>query len=358
MYIHIVNSGEHIEGLERRFSMKRGSITHLNGLADPARLTSGLALGLPAAVKAPLQRRELWLGSTAPLSDSMLRSIAHESSFILLPGLSISAGGLPEILPALSDQAETAGAAGAVPVLRLSAPDSLTAHTLLRDEGAVQLLTASLSEQLSSGKWGGLLLDLPTLPAFDREYYSTFIHHISQALHAAGINLAISVELFEGNFDGFQDLRTLCDFCDRILLLPPLSSGRFEAPAFDEGRLRAPLEAVLRDVPAEKCLLLCPATGWDWAGNGTKKPISMSTAADTACALGARIYFDQAAKSPYFDYRDPTGLRHRVWFEDIRSLGSRCAMAEEYGLAGLAIEDCVHLSPPGLELLCQRLDPL
>ena len=48
---------------------------------------------------------------------------------------------------------------------------------------------------------------------------------------------------------------------------------------------------------------------------------------------GAVIYFDEVAKSPYFNYvRD--GIEHEVWFEDVRSLQAKFDLIKEYELRG------------------------
>lgn len=354
MYIYTVNTGDSPGSIERRFALEKGSITALNALSDPLKLTKGLALGIPDAVHAPAKRRELWLSCTRALPPSKLHGFCSEASFVIPPALDIKAAVLAEedtYLPLAEEKAQSGSARF---MLHLAAGDRRGAHETLRGEDSWNRLCPWLSGQLEKAQWGGIYLDLPMLPPCEHDRYRAFIRRVSDTVHEAGACLAIRAELGAENF---AELGELSGFYDRLFLCPESPSGRFGGPLFHDGHLRVALEKALSHVPSEKCILLCPASGTDRAENGKSKALSMAAAADMACALGAEVGFDREAKAPFFEYKDPLALRHRVWFEDLRSLDSRCDLTEEYALAGICVEHCAHLSPPGLELLCQRLDP-
>lgn len=354
MYIYTVNAGDSPGSIERRFALVKGSITALNALSDPVKLTKGLALGVPDTVHAPARRRELWLSYTRFLPPSKLHSLCSEASFVIPPALDINAELLSEERPDSFLTEESPDIDPARFMLHLAAGNRRDAHEILHKEDSWNSLCPWLSEQLEKAQWGGVFLDFPMLPACERDGYRAFIRLVSDTVHKAGANLAIRSEL---GAEYFAELGELSGFYDRLLLCPESPSGRFGGPLFHDARLRPALEKALSHVPSEKCILLCPASGTDRDESGKSKVLSMSAAADMACALGVQVGFDREAKAPFFDYKDPLALTHRVWFEDLRSLDSRCDLAEEYSLAGICIEHCAHLSPPGLELLCQRLDP-
>lgn len=48
---------------------------------------------------------------------------------------------------------------------------------------------------------------------------------------------------------------------------------------------------------------------------------------------GAEIKFDELAKSPYFNY-ESNGVKHEVWFENVRSLQNKFGLINEFGLRG------------------------
>ena len=52
-----------------------------------------------------------------------------------------------------------------------------------------------------------------------------------------------------------------------------------------------------------------------------------------AVEKGAEIYFDETAQAPYYFYVED-GVTHEVWFEDVRSISSKFALIEEFGLLG------------------------
>lgn len=56
----------------------------------------------------------------------------------------------------------------------------------------------------------------------------------------------------------------------------------------------------------------------------------------------ARIEFDQTAMSPFFHY-ERDGVRHEVWFEDVRSMREKFQLITEYGLRGMGYWQIMRL---------------
>lgn len=48
--------------------------------------------------------------------------------------------------------------------------------------------------------------------------------------------------------------------------------------------------------------------------------ISNAAAVNLAASVYAQIKLDETAQAPFFNYTDPAGVRHEVWFEDARSV--------------------------------------
>ena len=57
--------------------------------------------------------------------------------------------------------------------------------------------------------------------------------------------------------------------------------------------------------------------------------------AKTIKGMKRSIQFDEVAQAPYFDYIDEEGRRHKVWFEDARSIQSKLDLVDEYNLRAL-----------------------
>ena len=64
--------------------------------------------------------------------------------------------------------------------------------------------------------------------------------------------------------------------------------------------------------------------------------VSNYGAVNIAAQNGAEIFFDETAQTPYFNYRDSSGRRHQVWFEDARSIQAKMDLVREFGLAGVS----------------------
>ena len=79
--------------------------------------------------------------------------------------------------------------------------------------------------------------------------------------------------------------------------------------------------------------------------------ISNTAAANLAAANFAQIRFDEKAQAPFFNYTDPSGVRHEVWFEDARSVRARLALVSEYGLAGISYWTINYANRAGVAVL-------
>ena len=65
-------------------------------------------------------------------------------------------------------------------------------------------------------------------------------------------------------------------------------------------------------------------------------------AARLAVALGAEIFFDEIAQTPYFYYRED-GTKHVVWFEDARSIRAKLEVVRDFDLAGVGCWQILRL---------------
>ena len=109
----------------------------------------------------------------------------------------------------------------------------------------------------------------------------------------------------------------------------------------------APLNSVryvigyaVTEIPPEHILMGIPNYGYDWTlpyeqGVSKAENIGNQTAILRASSFGAEIQWNELAQSPYFNYTQ-YGRRHIVWFEDVRSVQSKLALADEFGLMGVA----------------------
>ena len=103
------------------------------------------------------------------------------------------------------------------------------------------------------------------------------------------------------------------------------------------GAVRRVVEYAVTEIPPEKICLGLANYGYDWplpfvAGQTAARTIGSIEAVDIARRNRTNIIFDNPSQSPWFQYTDPDGVRHVVWFEDVRSWQAKLELVKEYGL--------------------------
>ena len=112
-------------------------------------------------------------------------------------------------------------------------------------------------------------------------------------------------------------------------------------------QVRRVLQYAVTEIHAGKILMGIPNYGYDWViGSSTPATVVSNVGAiNIAVQNNAQIFFDETSKTPYFNYRDGSGRRHEVWFEDARSVRAKLALAGEYQLAGVSIWNIMRYFP-------------
>jgi spore germination protein len=85
-------------------------------------------------------------------------------------------------------------------------------------------------------------------------------------------------------------------------------------------------------IPAEKVILGSVLLGYDWVdGHGTT--VDFQQTQEAARAHGATLRRSEDG-SPWFRYRDSSGMTHEVWYEDATSVQAKLGLVSQYGLGG------------------------
>ena len=128
---------------------------------------------------------------------------------------------------------------------------------------------------------------------------------------------------------------------DRVLLMtyewgytygPPMAVAPIN-------QVRNVVKYAVTEIPPEKIMMGIPNYGYDWTlpyeqGVTRAENIGNQGAVLRAARYGAEIQFDETTQSPFYEYY-AGGRRHTVWFEDVRSVEAKLALADEYGLYGV-----------------------
>ena len=125
-------------------------------------------------------------------------------------------------------------------------------------------------------------------------------------------------------------------------------------------KVRQVVEYAVTQIPRNKLDLGIPNYGYDWTlpyvqGETAATTIGNIEAVEIAAANGAQIFFDETAQSPYFNYV-ADGIRHEVWFEDVRSMNAKFSLFEEFGLRGMGYWQIMRLFLANWVLLESRFN--
>ena len=115
--------------------------------------------------------------------------------------------------------------------------------------------------------------------------------------------------------------------------------------------VRRVVDYAVSAIPREKISLGIPNYGYDWPlpyerGVTRARTLGLHEAVQLAIFYGAEIQFDEQAQSPYFYYWQ-YGIRHEVWFEDVRSLKAKYDLILEYSLTGAGFWQLMRFFRPG-----------
>lgn len=240
---------------------------------------------------------------------------------------------------------------GSQPVMHLSTlteNDTFSSSLALGlfESRAVQetLMTNVIDNMLRKG-YTALDVDFEFLGREGAQGYYEFIAYCSERLEPYRFPLIVALapktsddqpgSLYEGH-----DYALLGSVADAVLLMtyewgytygPPMavSPAKPVQSVIDYAKTR---------IPASKILLGISNYGYDFTlpyVEGESRAVSLSTerAFSLAAEKGSEIFYDTEAQAPYFEYEE-SGVRHRVWFEDGRSIGYRLQLLAENGLKG------------------------
>ena len=124
-------------------------------------------------------------------------------------------------------------------------------------------------------------------------------------------------------------------------------------------KVRQVVEYAVTEIPREKIDLGIPNYGYDWPlpfirGTTRARTIGNVEAVRIAISYGASIQFDEVARSPWFYYTDDRGIRHEVWFEDVRSLQAKFDLVGEFTLRGVGYWQIMQLFRANWLLLAEN----
>lgn len=370
MEIYVVKSGDTVDSIAESYGISAASIIYNNQLAYPYPLAVGQALLLSSGeISTPSY--PAWVNGYA---YPFIRQETLQETLPYLSSLSVFSYGFTtdgDIVPPMLDDSFMISAAlmeGVRPVLTLTpfGPDgnfnNLLITAVVNDQAAKENLLNNLLETVQRKNFQGVDIDFEYIRPEDRVPFADFVADVRNFLSPYGYHVSVALApktsdtqaglLYEG-----KDYGLLGEAADSVLLMtyewgytygPPMAV----APV---NKVRQVVEYAVTRIAPFKIDLGIPNYGYDWTlpfvqGASRATTVSNQEAVRIAIEAGVPIQFDEAAKSPFFQY-EKDGRLHEVWFEDVRSYREKFALLPEYGLRGMGYWQIMRFFRPNWLLL-------
>ncbi len=216
---------------------------------------------------------------------------------------------------------------------------NVLSDTLKREKVIKQILAYAAIYELD-----GINIDFEALRSETGPYYIQFMRELTPMLKKEG--LVVSVDMYvPASWTRFYNRPVLGELVDYFIVMAydehwgtsPVSGSVASLPWVEKG-----IVETLVDVPAEKLILGVPYYTRKWKeeiidGQLVVKPtsIGMTRSERVSRERNLELVWLEDIGQYYFEYEEG-GARHRVWHEDLRSMGLRLDLVDKYDLAGIA----------------------
>lgn len=220
---------------------------------------------------------------------------------------------------------------------------SNVAKELLESEDNRQALIKNILNTLRENNYKGVNIDFENVHYSNREHYTTFLKELYPALRSYDFTVTASVpaktsENLENSWNGAYDYKAIGKYTDEVVIMTydEHSPGGAAGAVASINWVKSVVNYALSVIPSSKIVLGVASYGYDWSPKGAKA-YGIDSIYKLAETYNAQIQWNDSFKSPYFRYKDKSGVDHTVWFENGTSLSYKLDIVNENNLAGIAI---------------------
>ncbi|MFC4766077.1 LysM peptidoglycan-binding domain-containing protein [Effusibacillus consociatus] len=349
--MHVVKPCENLWMIARRYGTTVESIVRANRIVNPSLIYAGQVLRIP---KPPQPTVEVngYLTQTGTTGQQIVRKVGDRLTYLSLFTYGIRSDGT--LIP-INDTAvlETAKEERVAPLLVIAnfigrKFSSELAHTLLTSTDIQDKLIGNILDTMKSKGYRGLNIDFEYVLPEDRERYNQFLRRVVSRLRPEGYSVSTALApkvkaeqiglLYEAH--NYPAHGEIVDFTVIMTYEYGWAGGPPLAIA-PINEVRRALDYAVSAIPRSKILMGVPLYGRDWTlpfvkGGPYAPTIRPQEAILRAVKYGADIQYHSLYQSPFFRYTDEQGREHEVWFEDARSIEAKFDTVDEYGLRGVS----------------------
>jgi hypothetical protein len=270
---------------------------------------------------------------------------------VFLPADDGSLVGLPPAVPPASYKV--------VPMVVAPSPDVVDA--ILRSSDLTNAHASAIADQVKTGNFAGIDVDYRNVNPTLKDRFTAFVSQLAQDLHADGRTLTLTLPMpstTDGTIDaGAYDWEQIGKLADSIEL-----AGELDQELYFQNTQSA-LDYIVSKVDRSKVLLSISSLSIERGGDGLRtmplnealtiaSQVAVKTTGDilpnadvqleatnlAAAENASGIHWDDQARSVTFSYQGRGGKR-TVWVSNQFSAAFRLALAQQYNLGGVTIND-------------------
>jgi spore germination protein len=225
----------------------------------------------------------------------------------------------------------------------------------------------SVLERLRTGEFCGININFSRFPEAYSEEFLKVLWKIKEQTFSSGLKIVVSLPPMEDGENNLGREKIDCLAFNEIADFFIITCGEWgwqEGPPMSPApidKLRRAIEYLLEKIPCYKIIPTLPLYGLDWrlpyspSGYPAIR-VSYPQVIMLASKYLSEINYDDKSCSCSFRYIEENNEGHEIWFEDIRSIGEKLSLIEEYGLGGLNLSGIEYNFPQALRIIFKYLD--
>lgn len=374
---YTVRRGDSLWSISRRYGLSPEELARVNGISVNTVLREGLRLFIPPSRKRNAEFNayvEPFGTSVSPELESSAREAAPYLTFLSPFSFRAKRDGTLDT-PPLGNLAAIASQYRNILVMVITNQEqgqfsAELGQILLNDQQIQNRFLQNIISLANRYHFRDIHFDFEYLRPEDREAYNQFLRKAKDLFSRQGwfISTALAPKTSadqKGRWYEGHDYKAHGAIVDFVVIMtyewgysggPPMAVSPIEP-------VRQVLQYAVSLIPSQKILMGQNLYGYDWTlpfvpGRDTAKAISPQQAILLAVKYNAAIQYDQQAQAPYIDYIDEQNRRHKVWFEDARSIQAKFDLVKELNLRGMSYWKLGLSFPQNWLLLADNFNPV
>ena len=206
----------------------------------------------------------------------------------------------------------------------------------IADEPHRQLLIDALSDFVDQNKFAGVCIDFEEPPKEAQANLLTFMKELHQAFSNKNLLVAQSVPFADPGWN-YKEYAAASDYLI-LMAYDQHWSNSDSGPIAAQDWFEQNLIHRMRDLDPAKTIVALGNYGYDWSNqDDTAETVTFQEGLISARDSTANPIFDEASKTPYFEYDEDDGSHHKVWFLDAVTAYNQMRAASGFRPAGFAV---------------------